>query len=123
MEVFVRSALVVFGLAGSLLVAAQARFPGGTFSTRDGDNTISLAFDSTGTVTSFVNGQHFSQGKYTTRADTLSFGTLDGPEGYGCTVGGKYTWSIADNRLTMKLVSDDCQVRINYLTAMVWTRG
>jgi hypothetical protein len=116
-------ALFVFGLSAALVAGAQARFPGGVFKTFDGNVNLSLDFDSTGTATSYVNGESFSQGKYTVKADTLSFGTLNGPEGYSCSVGGKYLWSIAENRLTMKVVADECQIRRDYLSGLVWTRG
>lgn len=106
------------------MTAAQAKFPGGAFKTNNGEVDITLDFDSSGTATSYVRGQLFSQGKYSVNADTLSFGTLEGPEpAYSCTVGGKYTWSFADNRLTMNVVADECQVRRDYLSGLVWTRG
>jgi hypothetical protein len=116
-------ALFVFGLSAALVTVTQAKFPGGVFKTSNGDANISLDFDSTGTATSYVNGERFSAGPYSAKADTLSFGVLNGPEGYSCSVGGKYLWSIADNRLTMKVVADECQVRRDYLAGMVWTRG
>jgi hypothetical protein len=124
-----RSRLAAF--AGILLLAAvttaavQARkFPGGSsFNATDGENNISLWFDSTGTLIAYVNGEAFSRGTWEARADTLLFSALEAPEGYGCPAGARYLWSIADDKLTVKNVNDECPIRVQYFTGFTWTKG
>jgi hypothetical protein len=99
------------------------KFPGGSFKTYDGQNNVSLWFDSTGSLVAYVNGEAFSRGTWESRADTLLFSALEAPEGYGCPGGAKYTWSIADSTLTVKNVDDQCEIRIQYFTGLVWTKG
>jgi hypothetical protein len=123
-----RRPIALAAMLGSvvLLTAATqgARFPGGVFKTSDGTSTIALDFDSTGKLNVYVNNESFSQGSWQVKADTLTFGTVSGPEGYSCATSAKYLWAIADNRITFTLVgTDDCQSRMDGLVGMVWTRG
>jgi hypothetical protein len=114
----------VFTFVLLFTAATQAKtFPVGVFKANDGTNNISLDFDSTGTITAYINGETFSSGTYSAKADTLTSGPVTGPEGYACAGSGKYLWSFAENRLTMTLVTDECQVRIDAFTGLVWTKG
>ena len=115
----------ILGLALCLTAAAQTpKFPAGIFKTTDGETTIALDFDTTGALNVYVNNDSFSQGKWEAKADTVFFGTVQGPEGYSCATSAKYLWSFADNRITFTLVgTDDCQTRRDGLVGMVWTRG
>lgn len=113
----------LFALVLALTAAVQgAKFPTGVIRGSDGTVTIALDFDTTGVVTSYVDNQVFSSGKYTTKADTVTFGTITGPEGYSCAGSGKYLWAFADNRMTFTLVTDECQIRLQTLTGLVWNR-
>lgn len=115
----------IFGLVLMLTAAVQApKFPGGVFKTSDGTTTIALDFDSTGALNVYVNNESFSNGTWQVKADTLTFGKIQGPEGYACASEAKYLWALADNRITFKLVGeDDCQTRRDGLLQMVWTKG
>ena len=107
-----------------LTAASQgAKFPGGFFKGSDGNSTIGLDFDSTGAINVSVDGQAFSTSSWESKADTLVIGPVNGPEGYSCASSAKYLWSIADNRLTFTLVTDDCQSRVQPLTGLIWTKG
>lgn len=99
------------------------RFAGGTFTASDGQNDIALVFDTSGSLVAYVNNEAFSRGSWDTSADTLMISPLEAPEGYGCAGSGRYLWSIADNKLTMKTVADDCEIRVQYFTGLVWTKG
>ncbi len=115
-------ALALF--AGSIAGLAQGpKFSGGYFKANDGTNDIGLEFDSTGALTAYVGNQPFSRSSWEARADTLTIGPVTGPEGYTCPGSARYLWSIAENRLTLYVVTDDCQVRVQYFTGLVWTRG
>ena len=118
---------VMAGLLVLVLVitaAAQGgKFTGGYFKANDGTSDIGLDFDTTGAVNVYVDGQAFSKGTWESRADTLSFGPVIAPEGYGCTGSGRYLWSIAENRLTFTLVADDCEIRKQALPGLTWTKG
>lgn len=117
---------VVFGLVALLTAATQGpKFPGGVFKTSDGNNTtIALDFDSTGALNVYVNNESFSNGTWSVKADTLTFGKIQGPEGYACTSEARYLWALADNQITFKLVGqDDCQTRRDGLLGMTWTKG
>jgi hypothetical protein len=116
------------GLCSAVLLltaAAQApKFPGGLFTANDGTNTIALDFDTSGVVQSYVNNEPLSQGTWQVKADTLTFGVINGPEGYSCASPAKYLWAFADNRLSFTMAgNDDCQVRRDALTGLTWTRG
>jgi hypothetical protein len=72
----------------------------------------------------YVNNEPFSNGTWQVKADTLTFGKIQGPEGYACASEAKYLWALADNRITFKLVGeDDCATRRDGLLQMVWTKG
>jgi hypothetical protein len=116
----------IFGLVVMLTAATQGqKFPGGVFKTSDGNNTtIALDFDTTGALNVYVNNEAFSKGSWSVKADTLTFGKIDGPEGYSCTGEGRYLWSLSDNRIQFALVgTDDCPTRRDGLLGMAWTRG
>lgn len=115
----------IFGVVAMITAAAQAsKLPGGVFKTSDGTNTIALDFDSSGALNVYVNNESFSNGSWQVKADTWTFGKVQGPEGYSCATEAKYLWAIADNRITFKLVGDDdCQSRRDGLLGMVWTKG
>ena len=118
--------LALFVLVAIVAAAAQdSKFPGGTFRASDSDgNNIALTFDSAGTLVAYVNGDGFSRTTYEAAGDTLSFGELEAPEGYGCPgVTGKYLWKIGENRLTMTLIADNCAIRAQYFTGLAWIRG
>jgi len=118
------AALAVLLIAVVTIARAQGRnFPGGTFTAYDGQNNIALTFDTSGTMVAYVNNEAFSRGTWDSRADTLMLSAMEAPEGYSCAAGGRYLWSLADNKLTMKTVADDCEVRVQYFTGLVWTRG
>lgn len=110
-------------LTGAAAAFQGAKFPGGSFKTYDGENNVSLWFDSTGALTAYVNNEAFSSGNWEAKADTLMFGPLQAPEGYGCAGDGKYLWSLAETTLKVTLVSDECALRVQYFTALTWTRG
>jgi hypothetical protein len=124
----IRSSFIAFAAVLAMTSAAAAavqgaKFPGGTFRTHDGENNVALTFDSSGALTAYVNGEAFSSGSWESKADTLMVGPLQAPEGYGCPAGAKYLWSIEVNTLKVKVVSDDCQLRLQYFTALTWTKG
>lgn len=117
-------AFVALLLVTSVAAAFQgAKFPGGTYKAYDGQNNIALSFDSGGSLTAYVNNEAFSSGSWEAKGDTLAFGPLQGPEGYGCAAGARYTWSIAQTTLTVKVVADDCEIRKQYFTGLTWTKG
>jgi hypothetical protein len=124
----IRSSFIAFvamvGLPSAAAAAVQgAKFPGGSFKAYDGQNNVSLWFDSTGSLTAYVNNEAFSSGTWQAKADTLTFGPLLAPEGYGCTGSGKYLWSLEQTTLKITIVSDECQIRVQYFTGLTWTRG
>lgn len=117
---------ICFGLVALLTAATQGqKFPGGVFKTSDGNNTtIALDFDSTGALNVYVNNESFSNGTWSAKADTLTFGKVQGPEGYSCAAEARYLWSLGQNQITFKLVGeDDCQARRDGLLGMIWTKG
>ena len=115
----------IFGLGLMLTAATQGqKFPGGVFKTSDGTTTVALDFDSSGALNVYVNDASFSNGTWQVKADTLTFGKIQGPEGYNCTTEAKYTWALDDRTITFKLVGEDiCQSRRDGLLGMIWTRG
>jgi hypothetical protein len=116
--------LAVLVMAVVAIAAAQGlKFPGGDYKSNDGTNDIVLSFDTTGTLTVYVNNEPFSNGTWEAKADTLMFSALEAPEGYGCAGDGKYTWAVANNQLTVKVVNDDCQIRVQYFTSLTWMKG
>lgn len=121
-----RPALMAGLLVLVLVITAAAQgaaFKGGYFKTNDGTNDIGLDFDTTGTINVYVDGQAFSRGSWESRADTLAFGPVNGPEGYSCAGSARYLWSITENRLTFTFVADDCEIRKQALTGLTWTKG
>lgn len=121
-----RPALLTALFAFVLLITAAtqgAKFPIGLFKANNGTNNISLDFDSAGVLTAYVDGETFSRGSYQTKGDTLLSGPVTGPEGYSCAGNAKYLWSFSENRLTMTLISDECQVRIDAFTGLAWMKG
>jgi hypothetical protein len=118
----VLAGLVIMALAIS--AADQGgKFTGGFFQANNGTNDIGLDFDTTGTLNVYVDGQGFSKSTWEARADTMSFGPVTGPEGYSCDSGATYLWAITENRLTFTRVTDDCEMRLQSLTGLTWTRG
>jgi hypothetical protein len=118
----VMAGLLVLVLA--ITAATQAPvFKGGYFMATDNNSTIGLDFDSTGVINVSVDGQAFATSSWTSKADTLTFGPVTGPEESNCPGNGKYLWSIAENRITFTLVADDCQFRSNGLINLVWIKG
>ena len=116
--------IAVLALAVTLIGAAQApSLKGAFFKASNGTNEIGLDFDSTGALNVSVDGQAFSQGTWRVTADTVDFGPVTGPEGYGCTDGARYLWSVKDNTITFTRLNDDCPIRSESLTSLVWTRG
>lgn len=114
----------MFALVLVLTAAVQGtKFPTGVIKGSDGTVTIALDFDTTGVVNSYVDNQPFSSGTYQTKADTVTFGAITGPEGYSCGGSGKYLWAFSDNRMSFTKLSDECQIRMDTLTGLVWTRG
>lgn len=115
-------------LTTALFVGALAQSPafkGGFFKATppDGSAPIGLEFDSSGTINVFVDNQAFSKSSWEIKKDTMLFGPVVGPEGYGCANGATYLWAFADNVLSFKLLKDDCEVRSNALINLVWNRG
>jgi hypothetical protein len=128
MQSTLRRAASLSGILGLIIVVTAAtqgaKFPGGVFKTNDGTNNIALDFDSTGTLNVYVNNESFSHSTWEARADTLTFGNMEAPEGYACTSGARYLWVLADNRILFTLVgTDDCQTRRDGLVGLVWTKG
>lgn len=117
----------VVGLMVSLVAvvgATQAtKFPTGSIKGSDGTNTYSLQFDSTGVINVYVNDQFFSGSKYETKLDTITFGPVTAPEGLGCAGSGTFLWKLTENRMSFTTVADDCQIRMQTLTGVAWTRG
>jgi hypothetical protein len=114
--------LVIMVLA--ITAAAQGgKFTGGYFKANDGTTDIGLDFDTTGALNVYVDGQAFSKSTWEAKSDTVSFGPVTGPEGYNCTGGARYLWAMTENRLTFSRVSDDCEVRLQALTGLTWTKG
>ena len=115
----------IFAIALALTAATQAAPLKGTyFTANNGTNVIGLSFDSTGTLYVDVDGQAFSNTTWESRADTVTFGPVtSAPEGYNCASGARYLWSIAEARLTFTLVNDDCEIRLQSLTSLGWTKG
>lgn len=113
----------MFALVLALTAAVQGRKFPGVIKGSDGTVSIALDFDTTGVVTSYVDNQVFSSGRYETKADTVTFGAITGPEGYSCAGSGKYLWAFSDNRMSFTKLSDECQIRMDTLTGLVWTRG
>ena len=114
-------------LASSFVFIAAAQAPslkGAFFKANNGQNVIGLDFDSTGALNVTVDGQAFSQSTWQAKADTVTFGTITGaPEGYNCPASAKYLWSIKDNSIAFTRISDDCEIRVQSLTALAWTKG
>lgn len=115
----------IFAFALALTAATQAASLKGTyFNANNGTNVIGLGFDSTGTLYVDVDGQAFSNTTWETRADTITFGPVtSAPEGYNCASGARYVWSVAENRLAFTIVNDDCEIRLQSLTGLAWTKG
>ena len=113
------------GVVVILTAAAQGKkFPVGVIKASNGTNTIALDFDSTGVVNVYVDNQAFSNGSWSVKADTITFGKVQGPEGYSCADDAKYLWSLTDNRMEFALVgTDDCSSRRDSLLGLAWTRG
>ena len=110
-----------------ILVTAAAqtpKFPGGVFRTSDGTNAIAIDFDSTGVLNVYVNNESFSNGTWRANGDTLTFGKIQGPEGYNCVSEARYRWSLTENRITFATIDpDDCQSRRDSLLGLAWTKG
>ena len=115
-------AAIFFVVLAVSAIAQGAKFPGGYFTANNGDNDIGLDFDSTGVINVYVDNQAFSKGTWDAKADTMNFGAVEGPEGYGCPGSARYLWALAENKLSFSLLADDCQVRSQALTALVWTK-
>jgi len=115
-------------LTTALVVAALAQSPsfkGGFFKATppDGSAAIGLDFDSSGAIDVYVDNQAFSKGSWEIKKDTMFFGPVTGPEGYGCANSASYLWALADDVLSFKLLKDDCEVRSNALVNLVWKKG
>ena len=115
-------------LTTALFVGALAQSPafkGGYFKAMppDGSPAIALDFDTSGTINVYVGDQEFSKSSWETKKDTMVFGPVTGPEGYGCANSATYLWALADNVLSFKLLKDDCEVRSNALINLVWNKG
>jgi hypothetical protein len=113
----------VFAIGLVTTAAIQSpKFPTGVFNGSGGDTNIALDFDTTGVVTAYVDNQAFSSSPFSAKADTLIFGAVTGPEGYSCAGSGRYLWALSENRMTFTRINDDCQIRIDTLTGLSWTR-
>lgn len=117
--------LAILAFSVVLIAAAQApSLKGVFFKANNGTNVIGIDFVSSGAVNVSVDGQAFSQSTWQVRADTVTFGSISGaPEGYNCAASGKYLWSIKDNSISFTRVTDDCEIRIQSLTGLTWTKG
>jgi hypothetical protein len=122
-----RPGILVAVLASSVVLIAAAQAPslkGAFFKANNGTNVIGLDFDSTGALNVSVDGQAFSQSTWQAKADTVTFGSVTGaPEGYNCAASAKYLWSIKDSNISFTRIADDCEIRIQSLTGLAWTRG
>ena len=114
---FLTTALIVGALAQS------PTFKGGYFKATDNTTQIGLEFDTSGAINVYIDNQAFSKSSWETKADTMLFGPVVGPEGYNCAGGARYLWALAENVLSFTMLSDECQVRSNALINLVWTRG
>jgi hypothetical protein len=122
-----RRGIPVAILAFSVVLIAAAQAPslkGAFFQANNGTNVIGVEFDSTGALNVSVDGQAFSQSTWQVRADTVTFGSISGaPEGYNCAASGKYLWAIKDNSIAFTRITDDCEIRVQSLTGLAWTKG
>ena len=122
-----RLGLLVAVLASSVVLIAATQAPslkGAFFKANNGTNVIGLDFDSTGALNVSVDGQAFSQSTWQAKADTVTFGSVTGaPEGYNCAGSARYLWSIKDSSISFTRIADDCEIRIQSLTGLAWTRG
>ena len=122
-----RPALAVALLAFAVILTAAsqgAKFPTGLYKANNGTNEIALDFDTTGAVNVSVDGQPFSSSTWQAIADTVLFGPVTGaPEGYNCTTNARYLWSFSESRMTFTRLVDDCEVRMQSLTSLAWTKS
>jgi hypothetical protein len=112
-------------VAASISAAGQtSTFPLGTFAGTDADNNvIALTFDSTGTIHAWVNNQEHSRSAYSAKGEEVEVREVSGPAENSCgSEVGKYKWKLENSRLIFTAVSDNCQIRAQYLTGLSWVR-
>lgn len=122
----IRKWLPLLAIAVTVGAAAQGAFPSSsTFRATDPEGTaIAFSFDTSGTLTTYVNGQQFSSISYKVTGDEVSFREITSPADYSCGDSqGRYKWKLEGNQLVFTLVSDTCDLRSRYLTGLAWTRG
>ena len=96
---------------------AQEKFPTGTFT--GGEYTLSFSADGVHTVS--TGDKVVVKGNYTVNANEISIVDKEGD--FAC-IGqtGKYTWKLDGKNLSFTKVSDDCDGRVQGLTAQPWVK-
>jgi hypothetical protein len=109
-------AIVVFVLLLSSGLA-QDKFPTGTFA--GGSFTISLGADKVHTVS--TEGRVVVKGTYVVEKDQITFTDQEGE--FACPgQPGKYKWAFDGKSLSFTKVEDNCDGRVQGLTAQPWVK-
>lgn len=109
-------------LAAPFVLAADAPFPTGTFSTEG--HKVTLAFEANGEFRVMQGDALQVSGRYTVKGGQVTMIDSRGP--WACTkagqTSGKYHWSYQDSMLGFSTVSDQCTDRMKSLTTTKWTK-
>lgn len=99
-------------------------FPYGTYGTNDGQgNAFAIRFDSSGTLTTYVNNDAFASQRFTVKDDQIDFLQGQAPPDYACVAApAKYKWKLNGDQLVFALVEDSCDVRSQSLTGLAWKK-
>ena len=118
MKTLTRLAIAFWGITLLFWSAnAQEKFPTGMFA--GGAFTITFATDGVHTVS--TEGKVVVKGTYTVEKDQLTFTDKEGD--FAC-VGqvGKYKWAYDGKSLSFTKVQDECEGRVQGLTAQPWVK-
>jgi len=119
------SLLVVFALVAGIFRADAQSLHNTAWKTYVSGLNDTLTLHISGGGTSFVtlsNGDVVIRSVFHVSGDTLSMSDFDGQ--YACPSGaGKYTYSIKEDKLTMKMITDPCDQRGPAIDGVAWDRA
>jgi hypothetical protein len=119
-----RAVIVAFFLAGVAVAGDGADFPRGTYSTKVGEDKVSIRFEEKGKYVVLFKGESVVEGMYKVKKDTISFQAEKGKfaDKDAAKQVGTYRWKLDGKNLTFKKVEDENGGRAKALTSGTWTK-
>lgn len=112
------TSMLATSLLAATIVATAADFAAGTYAA----SGITLTFDGNGHFRGSQKDAVVVEGDYKVKGDQLELADKSGPWACTATQTGSYHWKSKGETLSFSKVSDECNERVQSLTARTWKK-